>query len=483
VAVVLVNFADTPEEPFLAGDVTDVIFGAGDSVASLYDEQSFGLTRVSGEVFGWLTLPGGPAPCDFARWADEAAALLDSDTLSAYTNLLVVFPETAACPWSGLAYVGGATAWINGQPSVRAAAHELGHNLGLGRASALAKGDEYGDPFSVMGSGGTLHLNGVHKLQLGWLAPQNVLEVSQSGVYELAPLGAPSGGPQLLRLVRGSGALVVEYRRGGLRFERFGGPTEPRPGVAVRLAEGPVNTPSSLLIDATPVTDTHGDAIIAAGLELVDLASGTRIRTISASPKGTRVEVAFAGAPGPAVAPASRYPRPGVLVAVATPGERRTRVDLSWSPVAPGAGRPAHYLVLRNGRVVARARKPQLTRFERPGRHHYRVVAVGANGRRGLASRRLVLVTERARTTSALSRPLRGVRARPTRADDIVVSTRGSVSASVAAAGLPRELIPARGKLLLRLDPGRTVLSIRHPARPTARAVRVVAVRVPALTG
>ena len=428
VAVALVNFDDAPAEPFEPASVAETLFGGEDSVARLYAEQSFGLAQLSGDVFGWLTLARGNGACDFSGWAERASASIGAATLSAYTNLLVVFPNTPECAWSGLAYVSGTTAWVNGEPTVRSVAHELGHNLGLGHASSLScshageavalgeeceKDDEYGDPFSLMGSGGTLHLNAIHKRQLGWLGPENVVEVTESGVFELAPLGSASERPQALALPHGADTLLVEYRSASGEYERFGGPHEPSGGVTARIARGSPRGSGSLLVDATPRTATHADAQLEVGRELVDAASGLRVITRSVTPQRARIEVVLDGDAGPRAE--QRLAEPSIVVAAITPGARRARVDLAWQLAGADDGaRVSHYLVLRNGRVVARPSRPRLTRFERHGRHEYRVLAVERSGRRGASSRPLRATTTAPRRKGRMRAPLRGVTARPT---------------------------------------------------------------------
>ena len=494
VAVALVNFADGPAEPFDPASVKQTVFGETNSVAHLYAEQSFGLARLSGDVFGWLTIDRGSRACDFSGWAEAASATIGEAALSSYTNLMVVFPADPACEWSGLAYVGGSTAWVNGEPTVRAVAHELGHNLGLGHASSLGcagsaerlalgsdceKEDEYGDPFSLMGSGGTLHLNGIHKRQLGWLAPENVVEVRESGVFELAPLGGATDRPQVLRMPHGKDSLVVEYRSQVAEFERFGGPFEPLGGVTARIAQGPDSAPSSLLVDATPTTRTHADAQIAVDDELVDPTGGLRLITRALEADHALVEVVFAGdRPDRAQA---EIEAPAVIVATATPGRKRSRVDLTWRA---SPGRISHYLVIRNGRVVARPKRPRLTRFERHGSHTYRVRAVGRDGRRSAASTRLALKTDAPRHGGRAFAPLRGVSARPTRDGRVALSAKSPSAAVVylgrdgASAALPR-----RGALALQLRRARSHLHVRPRSRPDARAVRIVVVRAAALAG
>ena len=278
-AVVLANFSDQTSEPFDAAAVSATVFSSPDSVAALFAEQSGGQVTLSGTIFGWITLPSSAATCDYVSWAEGAEAALGPETLAGYTNLVVLTPKTEACTWAGLAYLGGSTAWINGEPTLTAFAHELGHNLGLGHASALActQGDErvvlsescivageYGDPFTTMGSGASAHLTGVHKAQLGWLAPDGIQTVTAGGTFTLTPLAAPGFGVRALRIPWGDEHLHLEFRQPLGSFEQFW-PGAVLGGVLTRLADERALPWRSGLLDATPATPAYLDATLLPG--------------------------------------------------------------------------------------------------------------------------------------------------------------------------------------------------------------------------
>lgn len=76
--------------------------------------------------------------------------------------------------------------------------HELGHALGLQHANGLHCKDgilnsdcshsEYGNPYDIMGSGiFGFHFNAYYKYLLGWITPEQVIEVNSSGQYEITP--------------------------------------------------------------------------------------------------------------------------------------------------------------------------------------------------------------------------------------------------------------------------------------------------------
>ena len=74
VMVLLVNFLDNVTQPFSAATVQSVAF---DQVNRFYQESSYGQTSVTGDVYGWFTLPMNSTTCDpdlIASLADRAAA-------------------------------------------------------------------------------------------------------------------------------------------------------------------------------------------------------------------------------------------------------------------------------------------------------------------------------------------------------------------------------------------------------------------------
>jgi len=90
--------------------------------------------------------------------------------------------------------------------------HEMGHGMGLGHASS--EYHEYGDIFDVMGTVYWYgHFNAIHKEMLGWFDEGQVLEVKQTGIYELEPYKTPSPGRKVLKIPRRGEYMYVEYRR------------------------------------------------------------------------------------------------------------------------------------------------------------------------------------------------------------------------------------------------------------------------------
>ena len=104
-AIVLVNFSDNLGQPVTAGDAAAVTFG---TVNDFYAENSYGQTSLSGDVFGYYTIPMSSSVCDtylLASQADQAAANAGVN-LSPYTRRIYAFP-TNGCTFWGRGTVGG----------------------------------------------------------------------------------------------------------------------------------------------------------------------------------------------------------------------------------------------------------------------------------------------------------------------------------------------------------------------------------------
>jgi chitodextrinase len=358
VAVLLVNFTNDTRQPWTHAAVRNVVFDGASSVAAYYADASYGLFGFTGDVFGWYTIPDDNAGCDYNGWGSKARASAASAgvDLSPYDNVVYAFPGASSCGWSGLAYLPGRDSWINGAMSLRVVSHELGHNWGVHHASTLSctsagarvtlggtcTANEYGDPFTVMGSASTYHHNNWHRAQLGWLGMQTV---TANGTYSLAPAELSSG-TRLLRVARGDGTYFhLEFRQPTLPFETFSASSPVANGVSVRLAPGPTSLVQSKLLDSTAATTSFSDSALAAGASLVDPVSGVRISTVSVSPAGSSVTIDFGGGGGDTQAPTA----PGSLNALA---QSSSAVALTWTAATDGVG-VGGYRVYRNGTQIA----------------------------------------------------------------------------------------------------------------------------------
>ncbi len=363
VAVIPFNFTNNPAQPYTRQQAEATMFTNAGSVSAYFNEESFGATSLTGDVFEWVTLPVTNAGCAVDSWeslATSAAAAQGFDPAN-YQHVVYAFPATPSCNWSGLAEMPGTRVWINGGFNLRVLAHELTHNLGTHHAasyscsesgirvpiSSICTTNEYGDPFDVMGAAATRHTSSWHKGQVGWLGAPSMQTVAGSGTYAIAPQEFLSVGAQALRIARGTTGLFyyLEFRRPfGTHFDNFL-PTDPVVnGVTIRLGSDYFSSQLSYLIDTTPATTTFSDAPLARGQLFTDTKYSISVRTTSVSSSGATVQVTLGGDPPPVpdTTPPSAPVNPSATL-LAGP-----KVALSWGAATDNVG-VTGYRVYRAG--------------------------------------------------------------------------------------------------------------------------------------
>jgi chitodextrinase len=365
VAVILFNFSDNTSQPYTAATAAGVAFTNPNSVAAYYAENSWGKLTLSGDVYGWYTIPDTSTSCNFNTWASSAnqKAAAAGVNLGAYNYVVYAFPSTGSCGWTGLAYLPGSQSWLNGAGgmSLRVMAHELGHNFNSHHASSLSCTDggvrvslsansanctasEYGDPFSVMGSASGYQHSNFSRGNFGWLQAANTLTVTTSGTYTLAPIeGYNPSAVQTLRVKRtASTYMTLEFRQPyGSYFDNFSPGDPVVNGVTVRLTPDYTTLTQSQLVDTTPGTTSFWDAPLPVGKTLVDPLTGISITDLGVSPSGATVQVSM-------TADASPPTQPGNLKA--TPLDPN-RISLSWTASSDNVG-VAGYRVYRGGTLL-----------------------------------------------------------------------------------------------------------------------------------
>ena len=326
-AVVLVNFQDAAAQPATVAQATSLVFG---SVSDFLWENSYHHTFLSGDTFGWFTLPLSATSCDtnaIVREADKAATAAGAD-LSGYARVIYMFPS-AACGWAGLGGIsasGQKQVFINGASAfaLRVIAHEIGHGFQLDHSDALECGAstlgascsqlDQASPDDTMGSRAG-HYNVFQKERLGWLGTSGmpaITTVTASGRYTIEPLETQTLGVKGLKVAKGidpaTGQPVwyyLEYRQ-PLGFDAIlAGVGTLTTGVSV--IEGMPSQTGSLnvMLDMTPESNTLGrltdfeDGTLAPGHRFTD-SSGVSFAVVSADASGAAVDVTV-----PATAPAT----------------------------------------------------------------------------------------------------------------------------------------------------------------------------------
>ena len=296
-------------------------------------ENSYNQTWLSGNVFGWYTVPvdgyGSSCPSNYDDLALNMAQSAGVN-LSAYDHYIFMLPPGGKCS-TNAGTIGGSPsrAWISSALDTRVVAHEFGHNLGLHHAHALdCIGDTettsctsliYGDFLDIMGSQ-MGHMNAFNKSRLGWLdygVSPGIETVTSSGTYTIAPIESDTDEIKALRIPRGTDATgaqrwyFLEYRQPiGWDSDQFEAgmykyPENIANGVIIHSAiEG--NGNSSNLLDMTPETVTVlpgfdlYDAALEVGQNFTDSDNNISISVVANDAQGITVAIEMSGTPAPA---------------------------------------------------------------------------------------------------------------------------------------------------------------------------------------
>ncbi|OLC17129.1 MAG: hypothetical protein AUH29_03185 [Candidatus Rokubacteria bacterium 13_1_40CM_69_27] len=326
-AVILANFQDSPTQPYTLADARGVVFG---TTSNFFLENSYGQTWLTGDVYGWYTVPVNSTVCDpaFTSYADSGATAAGAN-LSAYTHIVYITPYNSGCGFSGSATVGGnpSRALINGHLELVTVGHEVGHNLGLLHSHSLVCSDgtsigptctrlEYGDGIDIMGWSDSAHFNAFQKERLGWLnqgVSPPITTVQSSGTYLLdlyEPLGASSKALKILKntnLTTGYSEWYYVEVRQPLGFDTVivtstkGGGLDSNNilnGVVVHIALNDNGGNNNALLDMTPETYQlySLDPALTVGRSFSDPDAGVTITPVSVRSTGAAVGVAL-GAP------------------------------------------------------------------------------------------------------------------------------------------------------------------------------------------
>ena len=316
VLVVMVNFQDKQTQPFTREQAQSVMFG---TTSDYYREASYGQTWLTGDVYGWYTIPVSSTTCDttaISNYAQQAAVAAGAN-IASYDHLVYAFPQNT-CTWQGRGSVGGtpSQAWINEWFELGIVGHELGHNFGLYHSRSMDCGavsiggtcttNEYGDLFDLIGGANSAHFNSYQKERLGWMnAGSNppITTVSASGTYWVDSFESGTLIPKALKILKsidpvtGSKTWYYVERRTASGFDSFlAGNANVLSGVLVRTGSES-NAQDTYLLDMTPGTTSWYDPALTVGQTFTDSVAGVSITTVSADAYGAFVDITVAAQP------------------------------------------------------------------------------------------------------------------------------------------------------------------------------------------
>lgn len=319
-----------------------------------------------------------------------------------YDRWIVLFSKVAGLTFSGRAQIGGPRVKMHGTIAPGVVAHELGHTQSLDHAhfwlpsgaSGLGPGAhvEYGDIFDTMGSASSSpqnYFNVAQKAKLGYVAGENIRNVTESGTFRLMRHDhADAAGLQGLRFTTDN----VEYEF-WLEHRRFG-PNTFNPAQRDRLQNGvivhwgPEKSPrfttgrGTYLIDATAGSASGvNDSVLRVGETLVDPDAGITIKPLAVGGAGPSeyvdVQIGFGAIDG------NRNP---VLVAQAPAGTLQARTNLVFNATATDPdGDPVSYRWNFGDGKPQPSLSSVTTRFTKGGTYVIRISA--HDGRGGLDAR------------------------------------------------------------------------------------------------
>jgi len=268
IAVLLINFTGDPRQPWTTTFIDSLYDGPAPSLHDFYTRSSFGQLDVSADVFGWFTIAAPVTPCNMANTRNQAdaAATAAGVALSLYTHKQYVWPDntTQGSCQSGAEWPGDQSSvalQTTCTPTACTArsglTHEFGHNLGMDHAGGPS--GAYGDGFDVMGCCPNALLSNIHRLQMGWIPPAQVITITTSQTVTLAPVNLATS--DVYRIPNGNDFIYLENRAERTVYENGMGEVWTGGMLLIRVApdytvftptpSGPAY-PATLLLDGTP---------------------------------------------------------------------------------------------------------------------------------------------------------------------------------------------------------------------------------------
>lgn len=349
--MILFNFQNNNSKPFTSNFAKGVMFTNSNSVKAFYKENSLGVTDlvgiqdVTGDVYGWYTIPYSNSPCDPLNWGRQANVAAENAGISwiyDYDKVVYAFPSTSSCGWAGSSAINIREAYINGTFTTAVVGHELGHTFGSnhnntylctnssGQYTSISNSCteySYGDPFGIMSMNNTYHMNINQKGQTQQIDTAKVQDVTTNGTYTISPIEQQTSGILGIRVPRRKDAqgnpldyYYVEYRR-PFGFDSFGNSDPVVNGTSIRIGIGYGGDiyaqGTTKLIDSTPDGSFYNSSLTQ-GQTFSDPYQGINITTASITPTQATVNVSFStpgqcshANPQVSITPLSQWGNPG----------------------------------------------------------------------------------------------------------------------------------------------------------------------------
>jgi hypothetical protein len=299
VLVIRVDFSDRPGAPggMTAANVQTIM---DTETAPFFVRSSYQLTNLVTTV----TTSVYRMPQTAAYYAaNNATGQLHTDAenlaaahypVATYDRVIVFYSLNDPSSGGGIGDVGGRRVWINNYFNRGFTVHELGHTYGNWHANLWQVNDgnpaspaghhvEYGDPYDIMGGGGSFwsqmtgdvpDYNEFFKNRLRWIADSQVINVTTSGTYRIYRFDDVSATGQLaLKISRG----IHDYWIGARRAF----PSNSSMENGAYIVWGYDDSHGSELLDMTTPGISTADAALAIGATFVDHDACVSIRPVA----------------------------------------------------------------------------------------------------------------------------------------------------------------------------------------------------------
>lgn len=329
VLVISMSFQNDPGQVVSNTTLYNQFFASsGTSLATYWNELSYGRLTISGDVVGHYVIPINGPISSFSQFTDavysramndvditsyDRVFIINNDTDSTSTNIgLNISANSIGCldvalpdgtihnmTHSTINYIASDTSNIN--RLMYFYGHEGGHNLGLGHANYIDFGSEsigpiggynyqyifyYGNHYDMMGGRYIpTHYTALAKHRLGWLTNSDIAKIKNNQTVDIEPLSTPLTGIKAARIFRGvSTARYSFLNPDSLSKEYYWVETRQPVGYDANIQQGAISP-----------QDAYGTALINWVTGTVNPATETVLLDMNPSPSRDQIDSYDAG--------------------------------------------------------------------------------------------------------------------------------------------------------------------------------------------